>query len=250
MRAARAVRAALLLSLLAVPELRAMRAEEASIPMPDGVRLAATLYRPDTASIGERFPALLEYLPYRKDDGTLPDDLAKYPFVVSRGYVCVRVDIRGTGRSEGKPPDREYSEQEQQDAVEVIAWLAAAALVQRQRRHVGHLLGRLQRDSDRDAASARAQGDRAVDAPPRTCSTTTSTSSTGSMHVDEYELAMEIQPAITRSPDYPLDEASLADRFDEPPWFLLYKKQQRDGPFWRRASLSPGRYDTIRCPCS
>jgi putative CocE/NonD family hydrolase len=66
--------------------------------------------------------------------------------------------------------------------------------------------------------------------------------------VDEYELAMEIQPAITRSPDYPLDEKSLAERFDNPPWSLLYKKQQRDGPFWRRASLNPGRYDAITVP--
>ena len=101
-----------------------MRAEEVFIPMRDGARLAATLYRPEGAPPGERFPAVLEYLPYRKDDGTLPDDLAKYPYLVARGYVGVRADIRGTGRSEGHPPDREYSDQEQQDGVEVIAWLA------------------------------------------------------------------------------------------------------------------------------
>ncbi len=59
---------------------------------------------------------------------------------------------------------------------------------------------------------------------------------------------MEVQPAITRWPDYPLDEASLAARFDNPPWSLLYKKQQRDGEFWRRASLAPARYDAIEVP--
>jgi hypothetical protein len=54
------------------------------------------------------------------------------------------------------------------------------------------------------------------------------------------------QPAITR-PDYPLDEKSLAERFDAPPWSLLYKKQQRDGPFWQ-VSLFPARYDRIEVP--
>lgn len=42
--------------------------------MKDGVRLAATLYMPDGGKPGEKFPALLEYLPYRKDDGTAAGD--------------------------------------------------------------------------------------------------------------------------------------------------------------------------------
>jgi uncharacterized protein len=48
--------------------------ERAWIPMKDGVRLAATLYLPDGAKANEKFPALLEYLPYRKDDGTAAGD--------------------------------------------------------------------------------------------------------------------------------------------------------------------------------
>ncbi|HKC01565.1 MAG TPA: CocE/NonD family hydrolase, partial [Terriglobales bacterium] len=93
-----------------------------SIPMADGVRLSATLYMPDNAKPGEKFPALLEYLPYRKDDATAARDYPIHTWFAARGYVSVRVDIRGFGASEGTPTDREYSEQEQLDGEQVIAW--------------------------------------------------------------------------------------------------------------------------------
>jgi len=97
------------------PVLRTVRMLQQSIPMPDGVRLSATLYMPDSAKPGERFPALLEYLPYRKDDATAARDYPIHAWFAARGYVSVRVDIRGFGSSEGTPTDREYSEQEQLD---------------------------------------------------------------------------------------------------------------------------------------
>jgi hypothetical protein len=93
--------------------------------MSDGIRLSATLYLPDRDR--GPWPTILEYLPYRKDDGTLQRDLELYPYVVDRGYVGARVDVRGTGRSEGRLPEGEYTEQEQADGVAVIAWLAAQA---------------------------------------------------------------------------------------------------------------------------
>src|ERR1700733_67146 len=96
----------------------AMHVEKTWIPMKDGVRLAVTLYMPERAGVRERFPALLEYLPYRKDDGTVRDDYGTYVYFAKRGYVGARVDIRGFGASEGSPPDREYSAQEQQDGDE------------------------------------------------------------------------------------------------------------------------------------
>jgi uncharacterized protein len=96
----------------------------ASIPMPDGVGLAATLYLPDDAD-HEPVPALLEYLPYRKDDAMLARDHDLYGYLAERGYAGARVDIRGTGRSGGTLPEGEYTETEQQDAETVIAWLAA-----------------------------------------------------------------------------------------------------------------------------
>ena len=98
--------------------------EKVWIPMKDGVRLAATLYMPDRAKPGETFPAVLDYLPYRKDDSTAAGDYPTNAYFARRGYVGARVDIRGFGASEGRPTDREYSEQEQFDGEQVIHWLA------------------------------------------------------------------------------------------------------------------------------
>src|SRR5208283_1329218 len=101
------------------------RMVQQSIPMPDGINLSATLYIPDNAKPGEKFPALLEYLPYRKDDATADRDYPIHSYFAARGYVSARVDIRGFGSSEGTPTDREYSQQEQLDGEQVIAWLAS-----------------------------------------------------------------------------------------------------------------------------
>ena len=65
-------------------------------------------------------PAILEYLPYRKRDGTCARD-ADHPYFAKRGYACVRVDMRGNGDSQGLMED-EYTEQELNDGVEVINW--------------------------------------------------------------------------------------------------------------------------------
>jgi hypothetical protein len=94
--------------------------EEVQIPMGDGVRLAADLWRPKGAGDNGRFPVLLEYLPYRKNDGRSSRyDL--YAYFVRRGYIVARVDIRGTGSSEGTLIPYEYSEIEQKDGDQVIA---------------------------------------------------------------------------------------------------------------------------------
>jgi putative CocE/NonD family hydrolase len=97
--------------------------ENTWIPMRDGARLAARIWLPDDAE-SNPVPALLEYLPYRKRDGTAERDSLTHPWYAERGYASVRVDIRGSGESEGVLAD-EYTEQELLDGVEVIAWLAA-----------------------------------------------------------------------------------------------------------------------------
>src|ERR1700676_4947474 len=63
------------------PPAYGVRIEQAWIPMKDGIRLAATLYMPDGAKPGEKFPALLEYLPYRKDDGTAAGVYPKHAYL-------------------------------------------------------------------------------------------------------------------------------------------------------------------------
>ena len=91
------------------------------IPLPDGTRLAARLWMPQDATKNP-VPVILEYLPYRKRDGTIVRDALTHPYLAGHGYACVRVDMRGNGDSDGLMWD-EYSEQELQDADDVIAWL-------------------------------------------------------------------------------------------------------------------------------
>lgn len=93
------------------------------IPLPDGTRLAARIWLPDDAE-SDPVPAILEYLPYRKRDGTVERDALTHPYFAGHGYAGVRVDMRGSGDSEGILKG-EYLLQEQDDCLAVIEWLAA-----------------------------------------------------------------------------------------------------------------------------
>ena len=96
---------------------------QALVEMPDGVRLAADLYMPAGAAPDERLPVLLEYTPYRKDESR-SRNYPLYSYFVQRGYVVARVDIRGTGNSEGDVIPYEYSDIELDDGEVVIDWLS------------------------------------------------------------------------------------------------------------------------------
>jgi putative CocE/NonD family hydrolase len=96
--------------------------ENVFIPMRDGARLAARIWLPDDAE-QQPVPALLEYIPYRKRDLTRGRDALNHPYFAGHGYVSVRVDMRGSGDSDGVLVD-EYRPQEHEDAEDVIAWLA------------------------------------------------------------------------------------------------------------------------------
>jgi putative CocE/NonD family hydrolase len=91
------------------------------IPMSDGTRLGARLWLPEDDA---KVPAVLEYIPYRKRDGTRGRDEPMHGYFAQNGYAAIRVDMRGTGESDGHMAD-EYLAQEQDDALEVIAWIAA-----------------------------------------------------------------------------------------------------------------------------
>ena len=93
------------------------------IPMPDGVRLSARLWLPQGAE-ARPVPAILEYIPYRKADMVRARDERNHPVFATRGYACLRVDMRGSGDSEGHMPDM-YTPHELDDARAVIAWIAA-----------------------------------------------------------------------------------------------------------------------------
>jgi uncharacterized protein len=96
------------------------------IPLADGRRLAVRLFLPRTVRSDEpvRVPVILEYIPYRRRDGTRLGDEGMHRWFAAHGYACARVDIAGMGDSDGLIED-EYVAREQDDAVEVIAWLAS-----------------------------------------------------------------------------------------------------------------------------
>lgn len=90
------------------------------ITLSDGTKLSARTWMPKTE---EKVPAILEYIPYRKTDGTRTRDEPMHGYFSGNGYAVVRVDMRGSGESDGLLKD-EYIKQEQDDALEVIDWIS------------------------------------------------------------------------------------------------------------------------------
>jgi putative CocE/NonD family hydrolase len=97
--------------------------EQTWITLADGCRISARIWLPEDAA-DDPVPAIFEYLPYRLNDGTAVRDSRHFPYLAGHGYACVRADQRGTGESDGLMLD-EYLPQEQLDACEIIAWIAA-----------------------------------------------------------------------------------------------------------------------------
>ncbi len=106
---------------------------DVDVPMRDGARLKADVIRPDDAG---KFPAIVTLGPYQKDKvwippATLeevPNPLMNWETVnpdwwVPRGYACVRVDGRGSGKSPGQCEP--WSLQEAIDFYDAIEWAAA-----------------------------------------------------------------------------------------------------------------------------
>jgi len=107
----------------AIPSQDVSIIENTWIVLSDGCRLAACLWLPAEAK-KQPVPAILEYLPYRKRDGTAERDALTYNYFAANGYAGIRVDMRGSGESDGILLG-EYLKQEQDDALEVIDWIAA-----------------------------------------------------------------------------------------------------------------------------
>jgi len=222
----------------------AVHLEKTWIPLKDGVRLAVTLYRPVPLKPAERFPSLLEYLPYRKDDDEAVRDFGTHMYFARRGYAGARVDIRGFGASQGVPPDREYSAQEQQDAEAVIAWLARQSWSNGKVGMLGISWGgfnsiqmALRKPPALKAILAVAATEELFKEDVHYMD--------GVFHVDEFELTMDLDQGRCGAPDFSLDEPVIGPRMESPPWSLNYMKHQRDGAFWR-APLRP--IETLEVP--
>ncbi len=219
--------------------------KEVWIPMPDGIQLAADLYMPKTSGPNEKFPVLLEYIPYRKDE----QRKLRYPvfsYFVKRGYIVARVDIRGTGRSEGKLVEYEYTEQEKDDGEVVIDWLS------RQNFSTGavgmfgiswggfnsiHLA--MRKPPALKAILAMMATDDIYEDDVHFID--------GMMHVDAYEIGRDLKNVIPGAPGYAIDEEYFKNKFDTEPWLLKYKRQQRDGEFWDKGSLNAD-YSALQIP--
>ena len=107
--------------------------KDVDVPMRDGARLKADVFRPDDAGT---FPAILNLGPYQKDKlwvppGNLeenPNPLMNWETVnpqwwVPKGYAAVRVDGRGSGKSPGECEP--WSLAESIDLYDAIEWAAA-----------------------------------------------------------------------------------------------------------------------------
>jgi len=92
-------------------------------------------------------PALLEYLPYRKNDGTADRDAIRHPYLAGHGYANVRVDMRGSGDADGILYD-EYLPRSRTTPWKSWPGSPPSPGVTLNR-HVWHLLGRLQQLTNR-----------------------------------------------------------------------------------------------------
>jgi putative CocE/NonD family hydrolase len=96
------------------------------LTMPDGIRLAADVYLPQQANIGETVPAMLQATRYWRSQELDPPKNDKNPVVqafLDLGYAVVLLDVRGTGASFGYR-ETEFSLAETRDFPHVVDWIA------------------------------------------------------------------------------------------------------------------------------
>lgn len=217
------------------------------IAMRDGVSLSADVHRPDAAG---RFPAILEHIPYRKDDVTGPGRRAIYEELVRRGFAIVRLDVRGTGSSGGIALD-EYTEAEQEDGCEATAWAASQDWCTGAVGAWGMSYGGF---TAIQLAANRPPALKAIAALYATDDRYTDDmhffgGALCALELGHYPIRMIAMNALP--PAGPLDARSRMEwreRIERtPPWILRWLEEQNDGPYWRNGSLRPD-YDRVSCP--
>ncbi|WP_029392942.1 CocE/NonD family hydrolase [Streptomyces sp. TOR3209] len=223
--------------------------EHVVIPMSDGVRLSARIWRP-TSSDHEPVPAVLEYIPYRKRDLTAERDSVHHPYIAGHGYACVRVDLRGTGESEGVLRD-EYLEIEQRDAEEVLAWLADQPWCDGTTGMMGLSWGAF---AALQVAARRPPSLKAI-----VIASFTDDRHADDMHYmggamlsDNLAEAGTMFAYATCPPDPAVVGDSWRDMWHERleharPWVLEWLRHQRLDDYWRHASVAEN-YADVRCP--
>ena len=218
---------------------------EAWITMPDGIRLAADIYFPAGVDNKERLPVLLEYLPYRKDESRARN-YSLYSYFLNHGYAVARVDIRGTGNSEGVTIPYEYSDIELDDGEVVIDWLSQQEWSSGNVGMFGISWGGF------NAIQMAMRNPPAMKAFVAMMSTEYLYQEDvhymdGIMHTDSWMMGNDLSNALPGAPEFKLDEEWVQNRFNVEPSVYTYMRQQREGPFWDRASAR-GQYEKIRVP--
>ena len=209
------------------------------IPLSDGVNLSCRYWLPATADTSP-VPAILEYIPYCTRDGTAARDEAIHPYFAGHGYAAIRVDMRGSGESEGVLLD-EYLKLEQDDALEVIAWIAAQAWCDG---NVG-MMGKSWGGFNGLQVAARR--------PPalRSIVTVFSTEDRyngdlhyigGCMATQNAEWAFVMFPSMARPPDPALVGDQWRDMWQQrleamQPWVIPWVEHQRRDAFWKHGSV-------------
>ncbi|MBS1994589.1 MAG: CocE/NonD family hydrolase [Cyanobacteria bacterium SZAS LIN-3] len=210
--------------------------EKRWLTMPDGVRLAASLYIPRARRRGEKFPVLLEYLPYRKDDTFYVVDHQCFSYFAQLGFIAVKVDIRGTGASEGFIPEREYSDTEMIDCESIIEQLAADPV---SNGNVGMFGTSWSGFNSLQMAMRRPPALKAIHAVHASDDLFHDDVHyiDGNLHLDSYHLFINHELGLPKTPDYKLDDEYFEQRFNRRPWLFNYLNNQLDGAFWRVKSL-------------
>ncbi|MET8678975.1 CocE/NonD family hydrolase [Streptomyces sp. NPDC004647] len=223
--------------------------EHVWIPVSDGTRLSARIWRP-TSSDGEPVPAVLEYIPYRKRDLSSVRDSLHHPYIAGHGYACLRVDLRGTGESEGVLAD-EYLEQEQSDAEDVLAWIAEQPWCNGRTGMMGISWGAF---SALQVAARRPPSLQAI-----VIASFTDDRYADDMHYmggcllsDNLAEAGTMFAYATCPPDPALVGTRWREMWHERlensgPWVAEWLRHQRRDDYWRHASVCEN-YQDVRCP--
>jgi uncharacterized protein len=228
-----------------------IRAErDVRVPVRDGLELSANLWLPDGPDPGT-VPAILEMIPYRKDDWRANSDEARGRYLAARGYALCRLDIRGTGSSPGIALD-EYTALETQDGFDAVEWLAAQPWCNGAVGMWGISYGgftaiqvaKLRPPHLKAIVPMYATDDRYLDDVHFVGGCATASELT------QYAVSMIASNALPGRPSYRGEawQAEWRERLEQTPvWSLEWLRQQHDGPYWRQGSLAPA-YDVIESP--
>ncbi len=222
------------------------------VPVRDGLELSANLWlpRPHDDRPDATFPAILEMIPYGKDNWRRNADVARGEWLAARGFALCRLDVRGTGSSPGVAMD-EYTEAETLDGYDAVEWLAAQPWCNGKVGMWGISYGgftslqvaRLRPPHLRAILPMYATDDRyRDDVHIRGGCVTASEKSQYAVS----QLGMNAMP-----PDPSFRGEGWRDEWRArleatPPWLFAWIREQTDGPYWRRGSLAPD-YDALEC---